>query len=67
METENNLLKRSRGHICEIKMKLPSLNEYINICRRNRYESAGFKRKIEEEISYFLIPLKRFKKPVRIH
>lgn len=52
---------------CEINMKLPSLNEYINLCRRNRYESAEFKRRIERDIGFYIMPLKRFEKPVRIH
>ena len=67
METENNLSKHSRGHICEIRMKLPSLNDYINLCRANRYQSADFKRQIEKDIGYYLKPLKHFKKPVIIH
>lgn len=52
---------------CEIRMKLPSLNEYIDICRRNRYESAKFKRQIESKIGMFILPLKRFEKPVIVH
>lgn len=51
----------------EIKMKLPSLNDYVNICRRNRYESASFKKKIERQISRFLEELPAFRRPVQIH
>lgn len=67
MEQGKTLLNGMEGHTCEIKMKLPSLNEYINLCRKNKYESAGFKKKIEKEISYFLRPLKRFNDPVIVH
>lgn len=38
----------------KIPFKLPSLNEYINICRRNRYEAAKHKQDIENQIGYFL-------------
>lgn len=67
MEIENSSSRRLRGHTCEIRMKLPSLNDYINLCRKNRYESADFKKRIEKDISYYLKPLKRFKKPVTIN
>ena len=51
----------------EIKMKLPSLNDYVNVCRRNRYESASYKKKIERQIGYYIDELPRFEKPVQIH
>ena len=47
-------------------MKLPSLNDYITICRRNRYEAANYKRKLESDISVFLRRLPVFTKPVTI-
>lgn len=47
-------------------MKLPSLNDYINICRRNRYEAANFKRHIEKDIGIYLQPLPRYEGPVII-
>jgi Holliday junction resolvase RusA-like endonuclease len=48
-------------------MKLPSLNEYIDICRTNRYKAAKFKQNIEADIALFLGRLPRFEKPVKIH
>lgn len=51
----------------EVPVKLPSLNEYINVCRANRYEAAKFKRDIESEIGLFLGRLPRFENPIRIH
>ena len=51
---------------CEIDMKLPSLNEYINVCRGNKYEAAKFKRDIEAEIGLFIGHLPTFDNPVEI-
>lgn len=50
-----------------IGMRLPSLNEYIDVCRSNPYKAAKFKRDIEDAIALFLIPLPRIQKPVQIH
>ena len=50
-----------------IGAKLPSLNEYIDICRKNPYGAADFKRQIEDRIALYLIPLPPIQKPVRIH
>lgn len=50
-------LKRSGEAILieiEIPMKLPSLNDYVNVCRENRYKAAKFKRELEDTISLFL-------------
>lgn len=50
----------------EIPMKLPSLNEYINECRSNRYAGAKMKKNIEDDIVIFLNHLPTFKNPVHI-
>ena len=50
-----------------IDMKLPSLNEYINICRENRFKANKFKQNLEEDIALFLRSLPKFSKPIRIH
>lgn len=52
---------------CEIKIKLPSLNEYINACRNNRYAGAKMKKQVEDGISYYIGKLPRFEKPINIH
>jgi len=52
---------------CEINMKLPSLNEYINACRSNRFQGGKMKKDLENDISVFIAKLPRFEKPVRIH
>ncbi len=49
-----------------VPMKLPSLNEYINACRTNRYEAAKMKRDLEQEIGAFVRKLPKFDYPVRI-
>jgi len=51
----------------EINMKLPSLNDYINECRANRYKGAKFKREIEDDIMLFLRLVPVFGNPVKIH
>lgn len=52
--------------IAEIPMKLPSLNEYINECRRNRFAGATMKRKIETKISEYISELPTYDKPITI-
>lgn len=52
---------------CEIKMKLPSINEYIGVCRTNPYKASKFKKDLEEQIGVFIERLPRFEKPIRIH
>ena len=52
--------------ICEIPFKLPSLNEYIRVCRTNPYMAAKFKRDIEERLEPFIMMLPVFNR-VRIH
>ena len=51
----------------EINMKLPSLNDYIRVCRCNKYQAAKFKADIEREIGYFLIKMPKWSNPIRIH
>ena len=47
-------------------MKMPSLNDYVRMCRRSKYESAEYKKKLERELlKYIAIP--RIEKPVKIH
>lgn len=51
---------------CEVKMKLPSLNDYINLCRGNKFSAAGMKKKLEKDIGWFLNRLPRFENPITI-
>lgn len=67
MEQEQNLFQYSGKIICEINMKLPSLNEYINVCRTNKYKAAEFKKKVETDICAFIGHLPHFNNPVKIH
>ena len=50
-----------------IGMKLPSLNDYIDVCRSNRFQAAKFKRETEAGIAFFLRKLPVFEKPVVVH
>lgn len=52
---------------CEISMKLPSLNEYINACRSNRFQGSKMKRDLENDIGVFIAKLPKFENPVEIH
>ena len=47
-------------------MKLPSLNDYIRVCRANKFEAAKMKSEIEDEIGYYIHRLPRLKNAVRI-
>lgn len=51
----------------EIPLKLPSLNEYINECRRNKYSAGKMKNRVENDIGYFINQLPKFNKPIRIN
>ena len=51
----------------EIPMKLPSLNQYINECRKNRYAGANMKSEVEREISYYITSLPQYQKKIKIH
>lgn len=35
-----------------IKQKLPSLNDYVLVCRTNKFQASKFKREIEEAIGW---------------
>ena len=50
----------------EIPMKLPSLNEYINECRKNKFAGVTMKKKIENDIAYFINSLPQYSKPIKI-
>lgn len=50
----------------EIPFRLPSLNQYINECRKNRYAGGSMKKRIEEDISYYINKLPYFNKSVKI-
>ena len=67
MEIESNSSESLEKVICEIPLKLPSLNEYINICRTNPYKASKFKKSIERDIGVFIRQLPRFENPVEIH
>ena len=50
-----------------IDMKLPGLNDYIRVCRCNKYQAAKFKNDIEEEIGLFLTKMPKWNNPIKIH
>lgn len=57
-----------RGTItCEIPMKLPSLNDYVNVCRSNAFQASTYKKKLENAIGIYIRLLPVFESPVTIH
>jgi len=50
----------------EIPYKFPTFNAYINECRKNKFSSAKMKKQIEEDISWYLVKVPKYTKPVRI-
>lgn len=52
--------------IVEIPLKLPSLNEYINRCRYNKYSANNYKQKIEANIFPYISNIPKLEKPVKI-
>ena len=56
-----------------IYSKLPSLNDYIDKCRNNKYTGAKYKKDVEDNIAWFIISakakgkLRPTKNPVKIH
>jgi Holliday junction resolvase RusA-like endonuclease len=51
----------------EIPFKLPSLNQYINECRKNRFAGAKMKKNIEQDIGWCINTLPQYQKPIKIH
>lgn len=51
----------------EIPIKLPSLNQYINECRKNRYAGANMKKEVEIDIGWYINQLPEYKNPIKIH
>lgn len=51
----------------EIPMKLPSLNDYVRVCRTNKFMASKYKADIEQEIGLYLIKMPRMTKPIKIH
>jgi len=49
-----------------IDMKLPSLNEYINVCRANKYRAARYKKEIQNDIAIFLNGMPIYENPIYI-
>lgn len=51
----------------EIPMRLPSLNEYINECRKNKFAGAKMKKQVEKDIGWFINKIPQYKRPIFIH
>lgn len=51
----------------EIPFRLPSLNQYINECRRNKFAGAKMKKYVESDIGWYIKQLPEYKNPIKIH
>ena len=51
----------------EIDMKLPSLNDYIKVCRGNKFMANTYKARIERDIALFLTKMPKWTNPIKIH
>ena len=51
----------------EIPLKLPSFNEYVNVCRTNKYKAAKYKAELEREIGLYLMKMPKWTNPIKIH
>ena len=51
----------------EIPFRLPSLNQYINECRKNRYAGANMKKNVEKDIGWYINLLPNYQNPIKIH
>ena len=51
----------------EIPFRLPSLNNYINECRKNRFAGAKMKKEVESDIGWYINRLPQYTKPIKIH
>jgi hypothetical protein len=49
--------------IIKIETLLPSLNEYIDACRYNKYKANNMKQKTETSIYYYILKSIRINKP----
>ena len=51
----------------EIPFRLPSLKQYINECRKNRYAGAKMKKEVEQDIGWYINQLPKYQNPIKIH
>lgn len=49
-----------------IPMRLPSLNEYIDACRSNKYMANNMKKQAQKAVGWYIKNLPKFTKPVKI-
>lgn len=52
--------------VVEIPLKFPSLNEYVDKCRYNKYAGNDYKQKIQEMIFPYIKDMPKIEKPVKI-
>lgn len=50
-------MKNINEYVITIPLKLPSLNEYINACRYNKFKGAKMKKDTQKDIAPYLLSL----------
>ena len=50
----------------EIPLKMPSINEFINQCRYNKYAGNNYKQNVQAEIYPYIKNMPKLEKPVKI-
>lgn len=51
----------------EIPIKLPSLNDYVRVCRTNSKYANKYKVQIEQEIGLYLMKMPKWNNPIKIN
>ena len=51
----------------EIPFRLPSLNQYIDECRKNKFAGAKMKKNVESDIGWYINLLPKYQNPIKIH
>lgn len=67
MENQERISSKHLERVtCEIPIKMPSLNDYIDLCRGNYRYANDVKQNLEAEIGVFIRELPHFSKPIKI-
>lgn len=59
--------RSSEDLICELPLRLPGLNEYIEACRRNKYAANNMKHSYQAQLALFMRRLPSIDYPVKFH
>jgi len=67
MENQQKISSKCSGKvICEIPIKMMSLNDYVKLCRGNYFKANNEVQNLEQEIGLYISRLPHFSKPIKI-